>query len=202
MALLDRAKNTLLSPRSELQVIDAEPATINSLYAGYIVPLVAIAAICRAIGMSLVGYSFFGTHYRTPIGTALVGAVVSIVVGLVLVYVAAFIVDALAPTFSGTKNMVKALNVVAFMATPVWIAGILTLIPAIGGLISLVGLLYGLYLLYLALPVLMKSPVDKAPGYTVVVVIACVIIGFIIGAIVGMLGFSMMGGMGGAGYHP
>jgi hypothetical protein len=202
MALVDRAKNTLLSPRSELQVIDAEPATVNSLYAGYIAPLVAIAAICRALGMSLIGYSFFGTHYRTPIGTALIGAVIMIVVSLVMVYVAAFIIDALAPTFSGTKNMVKALQVVAFMATPVWVLGILTLIPAIGTLISIVGLLYGLYLLYLALPVLMKSPVDKAPGYTVVVIIACFIVGLLIGMVVGALGFSMVGGMGAAGYHP
>ena len=202
MALLDRAKNTLLSPRSELQVIDAEPATVNSLYVGYIAPLVAIAVICRAIGMALVGTSMLGVHYRMPITTAIIGAVVGFVVSLVMVYVGAFIVDALAPTFSGTKNMVQALKVVAFCATPVWVAGILNVVPAVGGPITLLALLYSLFLLYLALPVLMKSPVDKAPGYTVVVIIAGVIIGFIIGAIVGMLGFSMMGGMGAAGYHP
>lgn len=202
MALVDRVKNTLLAPRSELQVIDAEPATVNSLYAGYIAPLAAIPAICRAIGMSLIGVSFFGQHFRTPILTSIVGAVVMFVVTLVMVYVAAFIVDALAPTFTGTKNMVQALKVVAFSATPVWVAGILFLIPAIGTPISLLALLYGLYLLYLALPVLMKSPADKAPGYTVVVIIACFIVGFIIGIIVSALGLSMMGGMGAAGYHP
>lgn len=202
MALVDRAKNILLAPRSELQVIDAEPATINSLFSGYIAPLVAIPAICRAIGMSLIGMSMLGVHYRTPIVTSLIGAVVMIVVSLVFVYVGAFIVDALAPTFSGTKNMVQALKVIAFCGTPVWVAGILYLIPTLGGLISLLAALYGLYLLYLALPVLMKSPVDKAPGYTIVVIIACFIVGAIVGVVVGALGFSMMGAMGAAGYRP
>ena len=43
--------------------------------------------------------------------------------------------------------------------------------------------LYGLYLLYLGLPVLMKAPREKSLGYTVTVVVAaiviCVVIGFI-----------------------
>lgn len=200
MALVERVKNTLLSPRSELQVIDAEPATVASLYSGYIAPLAAIPAICQAIGTSLFGVSIpiVGGHYRVPIGTALVNAVVYYVVTLIFVYVGAFIVDALAPTFSGTKNMVQALKVVAVSATPGWVVGILYLVPALR-VLGLLALLYGLYLLYLSLPVFMKSPVEKAAGYTVVVVIACVIVGLIIGVLFAALGF---GGMGMSGYRP
>lgn len=205
MAFVDRVKNTLLSPRSEVQVIDAEPATVSSLYTGYIAPLAAIPVICQAIGWSLIGISipFVGGHYRVPIGTSIIRAVVTYVLMLIGVYIGAFIVDALAPTFSGTKNMVQALKVIAFSATPVWIVGIFNLIPALG-IISLLGLLYGLYLLYLGLPVLMKSPADKAAGYTVVVIIACFIVGVIISVIVGALGFTAMAGMGAMGpsYHP
>ena len=78
MALVDRVKNILLSPRTEWPVIDAEPATIASLYTGYIMPLAAIPVICQAIGMSLVGMTipFVGGHYKTPIGSALVSALV------------------------------------------------------------------------------------------------------------------------------
>src|SRR5256885_7776671 len=97
MALVDRVKNILLSPRTEWQVIDAEPATAASLYTGYIVPLAAIPAICQAIGFSLVGMTipFTGEHYRTPIGSALISAAVLYCFTLVAVYLVALIVDGL-----------------------------------------------------------------------------------------------------------
>lgn len=47
--------------------------------------------------------------------------------------------------------------------------------------------MYGLYLLYLGLPVLMKVPQDKALGYTVVVVIVAIVLFVIAGMVVGAL---------------
>lgn len=205
MALVDRVKNILLSPRSEWQVIDAEPATVSSLYAGYIAPLAAIPAICQAIGMSLIGISipFVGGHYRVPMTTALTRGAVMYVLGLVGIFILALIVDALAPTFNGTKNQVQALKVVAYSYTASWVAGILYLIPALSLLGILAGL-YSLYLLYLGLPVLMKSPPEKAVGYTIVVIIVGIIVTWIIFAVVAALGFTAGVGMGaaGAGYRP
>jgi hypothetical protein len=205
MALVDRVKNILLSPRSEWQVIDAEPATVSSLYTGYIAPLALIPAVCQAIGMSLIGINipFVGGHFRVPIVTALTRGAVMYVVGLIGVYILAMIVDALAPTFAGTKNQVQALKVVAYSYTAAWVAGILYLIPALSLLGILAGL-YSLYLLYLGLPVLMKSPADKAVGYTLVVIIVAFVLAICIGLVVGALGFAPMGGMGrmGPGYRP
>ncbi|MGQ2933191.1 MAG: YIP1 family protein, partial [Sphingopyxis sp.] len=53
--------------------------------------------------------------------------------------------------------------------------------------IGLLFALYGLYLLYLGLPVLMKVPQDKALGYTVVVVIVYIVLFLIVGAVVAAL---------------
>jgi hypothetical protein len=201
MALVDRVKNILLSPRTEWPVIDAEPATVASLYTGYIMPLAAIPVICQAIGMSMIGITipFIGTHYRTPIVSAITSAAVLYVFSLIAVFIVALIVDGLAPTFGGTKNQVQALKVVAYSYTASWVGGILSLIPAI----SIIGLLFGLYslyLLYLGLPVLMKSPPDKAVGYTVVVVICTIIVTWVIFFAVAALGFGMgAGAMAGAG---
>jgi hypothetical protein len=199
-------KNILLSPRTEWPVIDAEPATVSSLYTGYIMPLAAIPVICQAVGMSLIGINipFVGGHYRTPIGTALVRALVLYIFSLVALYIVMLIVDALAPSFGGVKNQVQALKVVAYSYTASWIGGIFSLIPALG-IIGLLFALYSLYLLFLGLPVLMKSPQDKAVGYTVVVVIVTFIVTMVIFFVVGALGFGMTAGaMGaaGAGYHP
>jgi hypothetical protein len=206
MALVDRVKNILLSPRTEWPVIDAEPATVASLYTGYIMPLALIPVVCQAIGMSLIGYSipFVGGHYKTPIGTALISAAVLYCFTLIGVFIISLIVDALAPSFGGTKNQVQALKVVAYSYTASWVGGFLSLIPAL----SIIGILFGLYslfLLYLGLPVLMKSPQDKAVGYTVVVIICSIVIMWVIFFAVAALGFGMGGGMAGAGagaYRP
>jgi hypothetical protein len=206
MALVDRVKNILMSPRAEWQVIDAEPATVASLYTGYIMPLALIPPICQAIGMSLIGYTipFVGGHYKTPIGSALVSALVLYCFSLVAVFIVALIVDALAPSFGGTKNQVQALKVVAYSYTASWVGGLLSLIPQISIIGGIFGI-YSLYLLFLGLPVLMKSPADKALGYTVVVIICAVVITAILFFAVGALGLGMgAGAMGGAGstYRP
>ena len=177
--LIERLKGILLRPKQEWQTISAETTTIAELYKNYIVILAAIGPLASIIGMSIVGISLpFVGAFRIPITTSVVSAVVSYILSLVGVYVIAFIIDALAPTFSGEKNMNQALKVAAYSYTPGWIVGIFAIIPALS-ILGILGL-YGLYLLYLGLPVLMKSPQEKSLGYTVVVVIAAIIIFIVI----------------------
>lgn len=185
MSLMDRVKGILLAPSKEWPVIEAETATTASIYSGYIVPLAAIPAIAGFIGMSIFGVAALGVSIRVPIGTGIAGAVVRYVLSLVAVYVLALIIDALAPTFGGTKNMTQALKVAAYSSTAAWVAGIFMILPAIS-ILGILGL-YSLYLLYLGLPALMKAPQDKAMGYTVVVIICAVVLFFIVGAITGRL---------------
>ncbi len=184
MALAERVKRILLAPKEEWPVIDGEAATVAGLYTGYIVPLAAIGPVAQAIGYSVFGVSmpFMGTH-RTPIGSAVTGAVVTFVLTLVGVYVLALIIDALAPTFGGTRNQIQALKVAAYSSTASWLAGIFALVPGLR-ILGILGL-YSLYLLYLGLPVLMKSPADKALGYTVVVILAGVVLFMLIGLAAG-----------------
>jgi len=185
MALMDRVKNILLTPKTEWEVIDAEPATVADLYKGYVIPLAAIGPVAQAIGSSVFGYTvpFIGS-YRTPPGAAITGAIVSYVLTLVGVYVLALIIDALAPSFNGTRNQIQALKVAAYSSTASWLAGIFGLIPGLRFLM-IVGV-YSLYLLYLGLPVVMKSPKEKAMGYTVVVIIAAIVLFMVIGLVAGM----------------
>jgi hypothetical protein len=190
MSIVERVKRIMLSPREEWPVIDAEPATVGSIYSGYVIPLSALPAIATFIGLSVIGVGAFGFHYRVPIGTGLGGMVTRFVLGLVGVYVVALVIDALAPTFGGTKNPIAALKVSAYSYTAAWVGGILMIIPALG-IITLLVSLYCFYLLYTGLPVLMKSPADKAVGYTAVVVIVTIVIYIVIGYIVtALFGFN------------
>ena len=185
MNLVERVKRILLTPATEWQVIDAEPATTRGLYTGYIMPLAAIGPIAQFIGFSLVGMRipFGGGVYRTPIGSGITGAIVGYVLTLVGVYVLALIIDGLAPSFDGTKSQIQALKVAAYSATAGWLAGIFAIVPTLA-ILSILGF-YSLYLLYLGLPVLMKAPKQKALGYTVVVIVAGIVLAVVVATVVG-----------------
>jgi hypothetical protein len=182
MNLTDRVKNILLQPAQEWPVIEKESTSISELYRSYIVPLAAIGPIASIIGLSFVGMSVsYSGAFRVPLMTAIGQAVVNYVLALAGVYVLALVIDALAPTFQGKKNAVQALKVAAYSSTAAWLVAIFIIVPALAFL-QIVGL-YSLYLLYLGLPALMKAPQDKALVYTIVVIIAAVVIFTIIGAV-------------------
>jgi hypothetical protein len=183
MALMDRVKGILLTPKQEWPTIDGEQTSVGGLYTGYIIPLSAIGPVASIIGWSAFGFSVpFVGSIKLPIGYAVRNAAITYVVGLVGVYVLALIVDALAPTFGGQKNQVQALKAVAYSYTAAWVAGALMVFPTLG-IIILLASLYGLYLLYLGLPVVMKAPKEKAVGYTVVVVLVAIVLFVVIGLI-------------------
>lgn len=182
MNLVERVKNILVQPHSEWAVIAAEPHTVQELYTGYVMILAAIPPVAAFIGTSLVGIGMLGASYRLPIASGVAQLVLSYVLALAMVYVLALIIDALAPSFGGEKNFPQALKVAAFAPTASWVAGIFLIIPVIG-ILSIVGGLYSLYLLYVGLPMLMRSPEDKAIPYTVVVILAAIVLAVVVGAL-------------------
>jgi hypothetical protein len=192
MNLVARAKALLLTPAAEWAVIDGEPTTPADLYTQYIIPLAAIGPIARFIGFTLIGIHvpFTGVTYRTPIVRGVIGSVVSYLLALAGVYVLAVIIDALAPNFQGTANRIQALKVAAYSSTAAWLAAVFAVLPALS-ILGILGL-YSIYLLYVGLPILMKSPVEKAGSYTVVVILVAIVLFMIIGMVGSRL---MLGGM-------
>lgn len=195
MGLIDRAKNIIMRPKAEWAVIDTEPATVGGLYTGYIIPLSLLPAIAGAVGLALFGISvpFFG-NIKVPVGTALGSAAVQFVGGLIGIYIVALVIDALAPTFGGTKSPIQAMKVAAYSYTAAWVFGILAIIPALGLIVLLLSL-YSLYLLYTGLPVLMKSPQEKSLGYTALTVLVVIIVYVCIAFLVRELGFGIPTGV-------
>ncbi len=200
MNLIERAKNICLSPKTEWDVISAESTETQALMLGYVAPLAAIGAVAGFVGNSIIGHSnFLIGNYRMPIFAGLGIAVLTFVMAFVAVFVLSLIINALAPTFGGEKNSAQALKVAVYSYTPAWIVGIFHLIPWLG-ILTVLGL-YALYLLYLGLPKLMKSPEDKAVGYTAVVVICGIVLAIVIGVLTtcisgaGMLASGALGGI-------
>lgn len=187
MNLVDRAKNIIMTPKTEWPVIAAEAPNTGAIMTGYVIPLALIPAVAMIIGFGFVGGQMFSS-VTWGIGMG----VVSFISTILGVYLTALVMDFLAPNFGSQKNFGRALQTVAYSYTPMWIAGILNIIPVIGWLGSILGL-YGLYLMYLGIPHTMKTPQDKVVLYLVVSIIVMVIIYMILGAILSAIMFAILG---------
>ncbi len=175
--LIERIKNILLRPKTEWPVIEREPTAIVQLYTGYVVPLVAFAALMSFVRLSLMGVTTpFGGTFRMPLGDGITMLLVRLLAGLLGVFVVGFIINGLAPTFSTARDNRQALKTAAYAFTPGWLASLFVLIGGLGALLQLLAGLYGIYLLYLGLPITMKCPEDKAFGYTAAAVVCTILL--------------------------
>jgi hypothetical protein len=174
--LFARVQNILMRPSAEWDVIETEHATIPSLFFGYACILAAIPPA------ALILQHMLFLHWALPwtIGISVVGYVV----GLIGVLITGFVIDALATSFGGQRNLIQAMKLAVYPYTALWVAGVLNILPVLGILAVLAGL-YGLYILYLGLPKLMKVAQDKVLGYFIVSIVAAIVINAIIGAVVG-----------------
>lgn len=180
--LLERVKNILLSPKTEWPVIAAEPATVQSLLT-YAAILAGIAGLAGMIGMAFVGV--FG--FRLPIGLAMANFVVTLLLTIGLCYAMGMVVSALAPSFSGEKDLIQGLKTIVYTSTAMWVASIFSIVPALGLVAMIAGLVWAIYLLYTALQHTMKSPPERSGGYTAVTIIIYIVLGWIVGMVAGMV---------------
>jgi len=177
MNIVDRAKNILLKPKNEWNVIDQETTSGTVLVITYLVPLALIPAIAAFIGYGLFGVSIFGPS----ISWGFKQAIISFVSTIAGVYISACIINFLAPNFGSTKDFRKAMQLVVFSYTPIMIAGVFQAIPALS-ILAILGL-YGLYLLYIGIKPMMKTPDDKVGVYFLVSLLVIIAVYFIIAVI-------------------
>lgn len=189
-AILGRVQRLILSPASEWDVIAGEDANVQRIYMNYVGPLIIVAALASAIGMSVVGINFGLGTFRVPAGAALGQAILTILLGMAGVYITGLVINALAPQFGGTQDAGQAFKVAAYSPTAAWVATVVTILPQLG-IIALIGSLYSLYLLYVGLPKLMKPAEDKAIVYTLAIVGVMIVIYILIGVLAAMMMPSM-----------
>jgi len=195
MSLVDRAKNILLTPKTEWPVIAAEPATVSSIYTGYAIPMALLPLVGALLGGLLFGHGL-------GLAFVLLPALIGYVIGLGLLYVMAIIVDALAPGFDGQKGQVSAMKLVTYAATPQWVAGFFGFIPGLNILLALAGFAYAAYLLYLGARPTMGVPDTKAVAFTAVTIVIWIVLGMVVtGAIVAAVFGMMFGGLAVAGAY-
>lgn len=191
MNLIERAKNIIITPAKEWDVIAAEQPDTGKIITGYVLPLAGAAALAAFIGYGLIGVSYFGIRVA-GVSWGIYQALSVLIVALCSVFVSALVIDALAPSFGAEKNMNRSVQLVAYSLTPMWIGGLLSILPMIALIGVLVGL-YGFYLLYLGMPKLKKAPADKQTGYYVVSLITILVVYFVVGLIITAILMPIMG---------
>ena len=188
--MIGRARDILTRPAAEWPVVDGEAATMVSLIVPYALILAAIPPLALLLGLLV----FTGAAASFLFGIFLQMAIAFYVVNVAVVIVLGLAIDALAPTFGGTKNNVQALKLAVYSSTPLWVGGIILLLvaaaPILYWLWFLGGFGYGAYLLYLGLPRLMRVSGDKAQTFAA----AAIGIWFVLLIIGRALAGAMMGG--------
>jgi hypothetical protein len=192
--LFDRARDILMNPAAEWEVIDREPATIGNIFMPYALVLAAIPPLALLLGLLLLG----GVLANMIMGIFIQMAIAFYVLNLAVAFALGFAIDALAPMFGGTKSNVQGMKLSVYSSTPLWVFGIVLLllisVPALYWLWFLAGFGYGAYILYLGLPRLMRVPPDKAQAYAA----ASIGIWFVLFLVARGLAGSMIGGPFGA----
>ncbi len=173
MNLVDRIKGILQHPKAEWPAIEEEKSGVFDLFVDYAAILAAIPPVAAFVGVSITGY----VGYRVPFARGLLWAAIVYALMLVSVFVAAYVIDALAGVFGGRRNFGKALKIAVYAPTAAWVASVFDINPPMAFL-SLMGL-YSLYLLYTGLAALMKPATDKLLIYTVAVA-ACMTVFWLI----------------------
>ena len=174
---IGRARDVLFMPRATFKEVSSEFTHTSAVWGRYILPLTLIGPLAGAIGRFIFGQRIGGTSLATSVSItgALTWALIALLLQLAAVFVFTQVIGLLAPGFGGQKNDVQALKVAAYSSTPMWLAGIFN-IHGRFLFLSIIVSAYGLYLLYVGLPTLMKVPNDRAMGYTAVVIIASIVI--------------------------
>jgi len=201
MSLVDRAKNILLSPKTEWEVIAKEEASVGGLFTGYAMILAAIPVVIGIVFGGLLGFGAAGLGSGgfggASVGMGIIVAMglVGYVLGLFVIWLVSIIVNAITPSFNGKQDTIQATKLMVYAATPTWVAGLVSWIPVLGMLIGLAASAYAVYLIYLGVKPVLSVPDDKVAGMTVVTILIYIVLFIVVvGLVSGILIATLFGG--------
>ncbi|MCC5932160.1 MAG: YIP1 family protein [Cyclobacteriaceae bacterium] len=192
MNLVERAKNMIVTPKTEWDVVSSEESDLMTLLKTYVLPLAVLGAIAAFIGQGLIGTSVLGVKVGGTISYGIAQALIHLLSVSIAFVLTSYVVDMLAPTFQSEKNLNKSAQLVAYSNTPAMVGALLAILPSLAWLGSLFGL-YGFYLLYIGLPVLKKTPENQRIGYIIVTILVLIAIYVVLGLVLASLFLPMMG---------
>jgi len=182
MNLINRVKGIILNPKNEWNTIQQEQTSSTTILTNYLIPLVLIPVVASFIGYGLIGRNMPLTGHVVSVSFGIRYAILMLVNMIAGVYLTAFVIDVLAPSFSAVKNYNNAFRLVAYAYTPMLVAGIFYILPSLA-FIAVLASIYGLYVLYVGLKPMMQVPDNKVTVYFIVSLIVLIAVYFVLSAI-------------------
>ena len=173
--VIDRAKNILITPKSEWSVVEKEQYNNTTIFMSYVLPMLLIGGVATFIGQGLIGVRVGFGQSTADVSNGLVGMLLFIVFGMVIVFAIAAAIDVLGPSFGVEKNWNKSFQLAAYSLTAAYVGSFFFIFPALWILVLLCAL-YSLYPLYTGLIVLKKTPADKLIAYFAIILIVTVLL--------------------------
>lgn len=178
---ISNSKNIVLSPEAEWTRIMTEETERQSLIRyGITMTIIAYALLFALTFLFSMAIStvipFTAAHVMTSV-------IVQFALAVASIYVVPQILAAVAPSFGGENNGLNALKLYVFASTPAWLGTAVSVIPVIGWLAAIAGLIYAIYLFWKHFTQALSIPEDKKIGYLVVAILLLIVVNVVIGAI-------------------
>jgi hypothetical protein len=173
----------LFRPQDTWDELKDESITFSRVLTNYAVPLATIPAFFGMCGYVIVGIrsGFGNVVYRIPFGIAFLWAVIYYILLLTGLYAVGIAINALTRIFDSRHDALRAFKVSVFSYTPVFLAGVLYIIPTLGFVVFLISI-YSVYLLYHGLRIMMETPHEKTVPYLLSTVLVMFVVYMLLGA--------------------
>lgn len=188
MEAMRRIVSLIVDPLAEWERIAGEPASVDALLRGIILPLSLPAPIATVIGMKVFDRAWDPVRgYQVPPEQIYAAGAATYFgsVGSILVLAAIFTL--IAPMFGAPRNYLAALKVAAWGAIPVLLAGA-TLVMPVMVIIAVVALCHTFYLYWLGVGRVLAVGSDDRSEFVGIAMVLLVAVSVIAGSAASALG--------------
>lgn len=166
--MLTHVWGLMAHPHREWQAIRKEHESITHLYAHHVLLMALVPVICAYIGTTQFGWSLTDEYYilLEPLDAFFAGIAFYIAI-LTAIGIMGSVIHMLSQRFSGHPSRRRCIIFAGYVATPMFLAGLVALYPVIWVcvLAGTLGLCYSAYLLYLGIPPLLD--ISNKEGFLV-----------------------------------
>ena len=161
--ILDHVTGIIFHPAKEWRSIRDEKASTMDVFRRHVLILAAIPPVCAYFGATQFGWMLGNTTYKLTSASAAQMAIGFYLATLVGVYFMGRCIQWMAKTYGAGADTDKAENLAGYIITPMFLAGLVCLIPVpwLIMTVGLLGLAYTVYLLYTGVPIVMQINEEK-----------------------------------------
>jgi hypothetical protein len=178
-AILNHILDLLVKPTEEWERIKnagtPDLKTLQQYLLNRFIPIVLLNVGTYFVGVALIGVRnkefMDGARLVSPIA-AIIASIVLAVAYFLIIIVGGMIIKLIATSFDSEVNEINSFKLAAFSLYPLLFIDNLHIIPGIK--LGTIAGLYGTYLLYTGLPILLKTPPEKCLGFTLVITLAVI----------------------------